>query len=152
MFCSPHAQSSGEDASIEEDSALVAGNYQPPSYFRSRQQTPTVYGPSYGRSLEPSGKAQYLTGTIQAPNFGKHQHRTDNFARLYRPYVVSSRDKRHWRISSGMNGIYNWLNYLDENFRFEFGQFLGRGGTIRAAKPISMISSGNVDWQTYRRW
>jgi hypothetical protein len=47
-----------------------------------------------------------------------------------------------------MNGIYNWLNYLNENFRLEFGQEWDAEGTIRAAikGDLAMISSGNVDW------
>jgi hypothetical protein len=51
-------------------------------------------------------------------------------------------------IQAGMNGIYNWLNYLNENFRFEFGQDWDPGGTIRAGikTDLAMISSGKIDW------
>jgi hypothetical protein len=51
-------------------------------------------------------------------------------------------------IQAGMNGIYNWLNYLNENFRFEFGQDWDPGGTIRAGikSDLDMISSGKIDW------
>ena len=79
------------------------------------------------------------------------QHRTDNFARLYLGltlYRLGDQKAALANIQRGMNGIYNWLNYLNENFRFEFGQFWDEGGTIRAGikTDLAMISSGNVDW------
>jgi hypothetical protein len=47
-----------------------------------------------------------------------------------------------------MSGIYNWLEYLNENFRFEFGQGWDPGGTIRGGikSNLDMISSGKIDW------
>jgi hypothetical protein len=47
-----------------------------------------------------------------------------------------------------MSGIYNWLDYLNNNFRFEFGQFWDEEGTIRAGikSDLDMISSGKIDW------
>ena len=52
-----------------------------------------------------------------------------------------------YRIT-GMEGINNWLDYLNQNFRLEFGQDWDPGGTIRAGikTDLAMISSGNVDW------
>jgi hypothetical protein len=48
-----------------------------------------------------------------------------------------------------MTGIYNWLDYLNNNFRFEFGQFWDESGTIRAGikTDLDMISSGKIDWR-----
>jgi hypothetical protein len=45
-------------------------------------------------------------------------------------------------------GINNWLNYLNQNFRLEFGQDWDPGGTIRAGikSDLDMISSGKIDW------
>ena len=47
-----------------------------------------------------------------------------------------------------MNGINNWLEYLNTNFAQEFAQDWDPGGTIRAGiRAISpMMSSGNIDW------
>jgi hypothetical protein len=52
-----------------------------------------------------------------------------------------------YRITS-MEGINNWLNYLNQNFRLEFGQDWDPGGTIRAGikSDLAMISSGKIDW------
>ncbi len=47
-----------------------------------------------------------------------------------------------------MEGINNWLNYLNQNFRLELGQDWDPGGTIRAGikSDLDMISSGKIDW------
>jgi hypothetical protein len=52
-----------------------------------------------------------------------------------------------YRIT-GMEGINNWLNYLNTNFAQEFGQGWDPGGTIRAGikSDLAMISSGKIDW------
>ena len=45
-----------------------------------------------------------------------------------------------------MEGINNWLNYLNQNFRLEFGQGWDPGGTIRAGikTDLAMMSSGKI--------
>jgi hypothetical protein len=47
-----------------------------------------------------------------------------------------------------MNGINNWLDYLNTNHALEFGQGWDPGGTIRAGikTDLTMISSGKIDW------
>jgi tetratricopeptide (TPR) repeat protein len=149
----------GEDDVDRGRAALVAGNYQTTlGYFQEAEQADPNY--IYGAELREGvlsylGKAQYLTGNYaqarQTLERNLSQHRTDNFARLYLGltlYRLGDQKAALANIQRGMNGIYNWLNYLDENFRFEFGQFWDEGGTIRAGikTDLAMISSGNVDW------
>ncbi|MET0516820.1 MAG: tetratricopeptide repeat protein [Nitrospiraceae bacterium] len=149
----------GEDDVDQGRQALVAGNYQTAlGYFQEAEQADPNY--IYGAELREGvlsylGKAQYLTGNYaqarQTLERNLSQHRTDNFARLYLGltlYRLGDQKAALANIQRGMNGIYNWLNYLDENFRFEFGQFWDEGGTIRAGikTDLAMISSGNVDW------
>jgi tetratricopeptide (TPR) repeat protein len=149
----------GEDDVDRGRAALVAGNYQTAlGYFQEAEQADPNY--IYGAELREGvlsylGKAQYLTGNYaqarQTLERNLSQHRTDNFARLYLGltlYRLGDQKAALANIQRGMNGIYNWLNYLDENFRFEFGQFWDEGGTIRAGikTDLAMISSGNVDW------
>jgi tetratricopeptide (TPR) repeat protein len=149
----------GEDDVDRGRAALVAGNYQTAlGYFQEAEQADPNY--IYGAELREGvlsylGKAQYLTGNYaqarQTLERNLSQHRTDNFARLYLGltlYRLGDQKVALANIQRGMNGIYNWLNYLDENFRFEFGQFWDEGGTIRAGikTDLAMISSGNVDW------
>ena len=149
----------GEDDVDRGRAALVAGNYQTAlGYFQEAEQADPNY--IYGAELREGvlsylGKAQYLTGNYaqarQTLERNLSEHRTDNFARLYLGltlYRLGDQKVALANIQRGMNGIYNWLNYLDENFRFEFGQFWDEGGTIRAGikTDLAMISSGNVDW------
>jgi tetratricopeptide (TPR) repeat protein len=139
--------------------ALLAGNYQTAlGYFQEAEQADPSY--IYGAELREGvlsylGRAQYLTGNYaqarQTLERNLFQHRSDNFARLYLGltfYRLGDQKAALTNIQRGMDGIYNWLNYLNENFRFEFGQGWDAGGTIRAGikSDLAMISSGNVDW------
>jgi hypothetical protein len=47
-----------------------------------------------------------------------------------------------------MSGIANFLNYLESNFAYSFGQFWDPGGQIRATikTNLAMSSSPNLDW------
>jgi len=47
-----------------------------------------------------------------------------------------------------MQGIYNWLQYINTNFRYEYGKDWDADGTIeRSIKSnLDMISSGKIDW------
>ena len=47
-----------------------------------------------------------------------------------------------------MEGVNNWLQYLNTNLPLEFGQGWDPGGTIRAGikSDLDMISSAKIDW------
>jgi hypothetical protein len=101
------------------------------------------------------GRAQYLTGNYaqarQTLEKDLFHHRSDNVARLYLGltlYRLGDQKAALMNIQRGMSGIYNWLDYLNANFRFEFGQGWDPGGTIRAGikSNLDMISSGKIDW------
>jgi hypothetical protein len=51
-------------------------------------------------------------------------------------------------IQRGMQGIYSWLEYINTNFRYEFGKDWDVNGTIRGGikSDLAMISSGKIDW------
>lgn len=78
-------------------------------------------------------------------------HRSDNVARLY-PGLAQHRpgDKESslTNIQRGMQGIHNWLNYLNDSFRFSVGKDWDPEGTIRAGikNDVAMISSGKINW------
>ena len=139
--------------------ALLAGNYQNAlGYFQNAEQADPNY--IYGAELREGvlsilGRAQYLTGNYaQArPTLEKalSQHRGDNLARLYLGltlYRLGDEKAALTNIQRGMEGINNWLNYLNTNFAQEFGQGWDAGGTIRAGikSDLAMISSGKIDW------
>jgi tetratricopeptide (TPR) repeat protein len=139
--------------------ALLAGNYQLAlDYFWPAEQMDPHY--MYGAELREGvlsflGRAQYLTGNYaqarQTLEKDLSRHRSDNVARLYLGltlYRLGDQQAALTNIQRGMKGIYDWLDYLNNNFRFEFGQFWDEGGTIRAGikSDLAMISSGKIDW------
>jgi tetratricopeptide (TPR) repeat protein len=139
--------------------ALLAGNYKAAlAYFQEAEQTDPNY--IYGTELREGvlsflGRSQYLTGNYaqarQSLEKALSQHKSDNLARLYLGmtlYRLGDQKAALTNIQQGMNGIYNWLNYLNENFRFSFGRDWDPGGTIRAGikTDLAMISSGKIDW------
>jgi tetratricopeptide (TPR) repeat protein len=139
--------------------ALLAGNYQAAvGYFQQAEQTDPNY--MYGTELREGvasylGRSQYLSGNYaqarQTLEKALSRHRSDNLARLYLGltlYRLGDQKAALANIQRGMNGINNWLNYLNTNFAQEFGQGWDPGGTIRAGikTDLAMISSGNIDW------
>jgi len=139
--------------------ALLAGNYQTAlGYFQQAEQADPNY--MYGTELREGvssfvGRAQYLTGNYaqarQTLQKALSQHRGNNLARLYLGltlYRLGDQKAALTNIQRGMEGINNWLNYLNTNFSQEFGQGWDPGGTIRAGikTDLAMISSGKIDW------
>jgi hypothetical protein len=51
-------------------------------------------------------------------------------------------------IESGMRGIDNWLNYINQAQRFSIGQYWDPGRDIRSAiqSDLAMISGKDLDW------
>jgi tetratricopeptide (TPR) repeat protein len=138
---------------------LLAGNNQAAlGYFQQAEQADPSY--MYGTELREGvasflGRTQYLTGDYaqarQTLEKALSRHRSDNLARLYLGltlYRLGDQKAGLANIQRGMEGINNWLNYLNTNFAQEFGQGWDPGGTIRAGikTDLAMISSGNIDW------
>jgi tetratricopeptide (TPR) repeat protein len=137
--------------------AMLEGNYQLALDYFWRPNRPPLHvrRGAKGGSLELLGRAQYLTGNYaqarQTLEKDLSIHRSDNVARLYLGLtLVRLGDQKAGltNIQRGMSGIYNWLDYLNNNFRFEFGQFWDEEGTIRGGikSDLDMISSGKIDW------
>ena len=139
--------------------ALLAGNYKAAAgYFQEAEQTDPSY--MYGTELREGvasylGRSQYLTGDYaqarQTLEKALSRHKSDNLARLYLGltlYRLGDQKAGLTNIQAGMNGINNWLDYLNKNFAQEFGQGWDAGGTIRAGikTDLAMISSGKIDW------
>jgi tetratricopeptide (TPR) repeat protein len=144
---------------VQGREALLTGNYQAAlGYFQEAEQVDPNY--VYGAELREGvsiflGRAQYLTGNYsqarQTLQTALSQHRSDNVARLYLGltlYRLGDQKAGLANIQRGMNGINNWLDYLNTNFALEFGQGWDPGGTIRAGikTDLAMMSSGKVDW------
>jgi len=152
-------QGAGDIAQGRE--AMFAGNYKAAlGYFQGAEQV----DPNYRDGIELRegvlsyvGRAQYLTGNYaqarQTLQKALSQHRSDNIARLYLG-LTWARQGEHQKglqdIDAGMKGIYDFVNYIADNFRFSYGQDWDPGRDIRSAieKDRAMIASGKVDWPT----
>ena len=139
--------------------ALLAGDYQRAvGLFQDAERVdPTyIYGTELrGGVLSYLGRTQYLTGNYtqarQTLEKALSQHRSDNVARLYLGltlYRLGDQKAGLTNIERGMQGIYNWLQYMNTNFRYEYGKDWDTGGTIEGGikSDLAMISSGKIDW------
>jgi tetratricopeptide (TPR) repeat protein len=139
--------------------ALFTGNYPAAlSYFQSAAQTNpnAVYGATLRLGVFTYlGQAQYLNGRYpearQSLQKALSMHPADNVARLYLGLTQARLGDRQTglkNIQAGMSGIANFLNYLESNFAYSFGQFWDPGGQIRATikTNLAMSSSPNLDW------
>jgi len=138
---------------------LFTGNYPAAlSYFQSAAQTNpnAVYGATLRLGIFTYlGQAQYLNGRYpearQSLQKALSMHPADNVARLYLGLTQARLGDRQTglkNIQAGMSGIANFLNYLESNFAYSFGQFWDPGGQIRASikTNLAMSSGPNLDW------
>jgi tetratricopeptide (TPR) repeat protein len=139
--------------------SLFKGDYKSAlTYFQDAEQADPNY--IYGAELREGvlsylGRAQYLNKDYaqarQTLQKALVAHKNDSVARLYLGltlYRLGDQKAALTNIQAGMNGINDFLNYLNQNFRLEFGQDWDPGGTIRSGikTDLAMISSGNIDW------
>ena len=139
--------------------ALFEGNNQAAlGYFQAAEKVDPTY--IYGADLREGtlsylGRAQYLNGNYaQAQQtLGKalSQHNADSIARLYLGLTLARQgetQKGLQEIDEALKGIYDFLNYITDTFRFSYGQYWDPGRAIRSAieKDRTMIASGKIDW------
>jgi tetratricopeptide (TPR) repeat protein len=139
--------------------ALLEGNYQRAlGLFQDADRIDPKY--VYGTELRAGvlsylGRTQYLTGNYtqarQTLEKALSQHKSDNVARLYLGltlYRLGDQKAGLTNIQRGMQGVSNWLDYINMNFRFEFGKDWDTGGTIRGGikSDLAMISSNQINW------
>jgi len=139
--------------------ALFVGNNQTAlAYFQQAAQADpnAIYGATLRMGVFSFlGQAEYLTGNYaqarQTLQKALVQHPQDHVARLYLGLTevrLGDRQRGLRDIENGMKGIAAFLNYLNNNFAYSFGQFWDPGGTIRASikTDLTLISGANTDW------
>jgi hypothetical protein len=103
------------------------------------------------------GRAQYLTDDYAQARSTLEKalvrHKDDNIAQLYLGLGLTRQgetQKGLQDIDAGVEGIYDFLNYITDNFRFTFGQYWDPGRDIRSAieSARARIASGKIDWPT----
>ena len=139
--------------------ALLEGNYQRAlGLFQDAEKVDPTY--LYGTELREGvssflGRTQYLTGNYtqarQTLEKAVSRHKSDNVARLYLGltlYRLGDQKAALTNMQRGMQGIYNFLQYINTNFRYEYGKDWDDAGTIRAdiKSNLAMISNDKIDW------
>ena len=161
--CGPGFQVSGDVA--QGQTALFAGNYPGAlGYFQSAAQADPNYISSSGQLREGTlsflGRAQYLNGQLEAARATLRkavaQQGSDNNVTLAQLYLgvtlarLNDRQAGLRDIESGTKGILDFLNYIQQNFRYSSGRLWDRGNEIRKAADaiLALIAGGNFDWPT----
>jgi len=152
-------QGAGDIAQGRE--AMFAGNYKAAlGHFQGAEQVDPNY--IYGTELREGvlsylGRAQYLTGNYaqarQTLEKALSQDKDDNVARLYLGLAWARQgegQKSLQDIDAGMKGIYDFVDYITDTFRFSYGRDWDPGRDIRSGieRDRAMIASGKIDWST----
>ncbi len=140
--------------------ALIKGNSEAAlGYFQSAAQKDPNY--VYGVTPQQSvwsyvGRSEYLTGKIpearQTLERALASNREEDIARLYLGLTLAREGDRQRglkEIEGGMRGINNFLDYMNQAFRFSFGQYWDPDRDIRRAiqNNLAMMSGKDLDWQ-----
>jgi len=100
------------------------------------------------------GRAYYTGGRLpearQALERAVTRSHDDSLARLYLGLTLAREgDRTHGlqEIESGLTGIHDWLDYVEERFPFSYGRFWDPRREIRSEirAELAMIPGG-VDW------
>jgi len=142
--------------------AFSIGNHQTArNYFGSAARTDPNYiyrSDLPGGSIQSYlGRADYVTERYPQARQELEQalavNNDDNVARLYLGLTLArmgDRENGLKEIQSAMQGLYDWIMYVQEHFRYSYGQFWDMNGTIRAAirVDLAMIASKDINWPT----
>lgn len=142
--------------------ALLAGrNELALGYFYSAAQMDPTYIYATGSSPKQSvwsyvGRTEYLTGRLpqarQTLERALSGNREEDIARLYLGLTLAREGDRQRglkEIESGMRGINNFLDYINQAQRYSIGQFWDPDRDIRLAiqNNLAMMSGKDIDWQ-----
>ena len=130
-------------------------------YFQRAAQLDPNYVYATGSSPKQSvwsyvGRSEYLTGRFpqarQTLERALASNRDEDIARLYLGLTLAREGDRQRglnEIESGMRGINNFLDYINQAQRFNIGQFWDVDRDIRRAiqSDLALISGKDVDWQ-----
>jgi tetratricopeptide (TPR) repeat protein len=152
----------GGEVQYGRQSLLKGDNETALGYFYSAAQTDPNYVYATGSSPKQSvwsyvGRSEYLTGRFpqarQTLERALSDNRQEDIARLYLGLTLAREGDRQRglkEIESGMQGINDWLDYINQAQRYSIGQYWDPGRDIRRAiqSDLAMISGKDLDWQT----
>jgi tetratricopeptide (TPR) repeat protein len=102
------------------------------------------------------GRAYYIAGKYpearQALERAISLHQDDNMAKLYLGLTLTRSEDRQRglkEIESGLRGLHDWLDYVNQYAAFSYGQHWDPVREIRTEiqNTLTMISGRNIDWQ-----
>ena len=102
------------------------------------------------------GRAEYSAGRYaearQALERAVSLHEEDNMAKLYLGLTLArsgDRQRGLKEIESGMKGLHEWLDYVNQYDAFSYGQYWDPLKEIRSEiqNNLRMISGKDIDWQ-----
>jgi len=145
----------GRQALLKGDNETALG------YFYSATQTDPNFVYATGSSPKQGvwsyvGRSEYLTGRLpdarQTLERALAANREEDIARLYLGLTLAREGDRQRglkEIESGMQGINNWLDYINQAQRYSIGQYWDPGRAIRSTiqSDLAMISGKDLDWQ-----
>ncbi|HSF59202.1 MAG TPA: hypothetical protein VLD83_14115 [Candidatus Binatia bacterium] len=142
--------------------ALLKGNNETAlGYFYIAAQRDPNYVYATGSSPRQGvwsyvGRSEYLTGRLpqarQTLERALAANRQEDISRLYLGLTLAREGDRQAglkEIESGMRGINDWLDFINQAQRYSIGQFWDPDRDIRAAiqSDLAMISGKDLDWQ-----
>jgi tetratricopeptide (TPR) repeat protein len=151
----------GGEVQAGRQALLKGSNETALGYFYSAAQRDPDYVYTTGSSPRQGiwsyvGRTEYLTGRFpqarQTLERALAVNRPEDIARLYLGLTLAREGDRQRglkEIESGMQGINNFLDYINQAQRYSIGQYWDPGRDIRSAiqSDLAMISGKDLDWQ-----
>ena len=148
----------GNDVAAGREAYLIQSNETALSRFQSAARVDPTY--TYGAALPQNtlsylGRTEYLTGRLpqarQTLEKALSTNTDPNMVRLYMGLTLARSGDRQQglkEIEGGMRGLYDWLNYFTEAFRFSYGRFWDPRGEIRSAiqTQLAMLRGKDIEW------
>jgi tetratricopeptide (TPR) repeat protein len=148
----------GNDIAAGRLDYLIQSNETALSHFQSAVRADPTY--TFGAALPQNalsylGRTEYLTGRLpqarQTLEKALTTNTDPNMVRLYLGLTLArSGDQQQGlkEIEGGMRGLYDWLNYFTEAFRFNYGKFWDPRYEIRSAiqTQLATLRGKDIQW------
>lgn len=149
----------GGDVATGRQEMFRGNNEAALGYFHSALQADPnyKYGTAYQQGvLSYIGRTEYLIGRLPQARVTLQkalaENKDDYIAQIYLGLTLIRTENREAGlkdVEGGMRGIYEWLDYINQAFRFSFGKYWDPAYEIRKAidSDLAMISGRDIDWQ-----
>lgn len=149
----------GGDVTVGRQEMFKGNNEAALGYFLSALQVDPSY--KYGTAYQEGvlsyvGRTEYLTGRLpqarETLQKALAEDKDNDIARIYLGLTLirsGDREAGLKDVEAGMKGIHAWLDWVNEAFRFSFGQYWDPHQDIRKAidSDLAMINGRDIDWQ-----